>query len=213
MVCIIPPIMKSIRYIIYSFIVVLSLTLGLSPCFAAEKKSEGTREKVSPEYIVGPQNVLQIDVYYGRDMNLERKVRVSSEGKINFPLLGEVEVNGLTVNELERKLTDLLGKDYLVNPQVSVFIEEYSTVSVIGQVNKPGTYQIKGRLTVVEAISLAEGFTKIAAPNGVKILRANPDGTKTTINVKAGDIINGGRKEEDIQLQSEDIVTVPESFF
>lgn len=179
----------------------------------AAKPQDTRPEKVSPEYKIGPQNVLQIDVYYGRDKNLERKVRVSSTGYINFPLLGEVEVSGLTVNEAAKKLTELLEKDYLVNPQVSIFIEEYSTVSVIGQVTKPGTYPIKGRLTVVEAISLAEGFTKIAAPNGVKVLRTNPDGTKTTMNVKAGDIINGGKKEDDIQLQSGDIVTVPESFF
>jgi polysaccharide export outer membrane protein len=191
---------------------VLASTFGFSDGFAAER-SKVTREKVSPEYIIGPQNVLQIDVYYGRDKNLERKVRVSSKGYINFPLLGEVEISGLTVNEAVEKLAALLEKDYLVNPQVSIFIEEYSTVSVIGQVNKPGTYPIKGRLTVVEAISLAEGFTKIAAPNGVKVLRTNSDGVKTSINIKAGDIINGGKKEDDLQLQSGDIVSVPESFF
>ncbi|MDD3089685.1 MAG: polysaccharide export protein, partial [Candidatus Omnitrophica bacterium] len=165
------------------------------------------------EYKIGPQNVLKIVVYYGRDKSMERKVRVTSNGLITFPLLGEVPVQGMTVNELEIKLTELLEKDYLVNPQVSVFIEEYSTVSIIGQVNKPSTYEIKGRLTVVEAISMAEGFTKVAAPNGVKVLRTNPDGTKTTLNVRAGDIINGGRKEDDIELKAGDIVTVPESFF
>jgi len=179
----------------------------------ASAKAKEVREKVSPEYKIGPQNVLQIDVYYGRDKNLSRKVRVSSTGCINFPLLGEVNVNGLAINECENKLKDLLEKDYLVNPQVTVFIEEYSTVSVIGQVNKPGNYEIKGRMTAVEAISLAEGFTKIADPNGVKVLRTNVDGTKVSINVRAGDIMNGGKKEEDVQLQSEDIVSVPESFF
>lgn len=205
--------MNTIKYsILCVLIFALVLILGLSDSFAAEK-AKVTREKVSPEYIIGPQNVLQIDVYYGRDKNLERKVRVSSKGYINFPLLGEVEISGLTVNEAVEKLTALLEKDYLVNPQVSIFIEEYSTVSVIGQVNKPGTYPIKGRLTVVEAISLAEGFTKIAAPNGVKVLRTDTDGVKTSINIKAGDIINGGKKEDDVQLQSGDIVSVPESFF
>lgn len=188
----------------------MSLFLGSAGAFAVD---EIKAEKAAPEYKIGPQNVIQINVYFGRDENLERKVRVSSTGYINFPLLGEVDVNGLTVNEASKKLTDLLAKDYLVNPQVSMFIEEYSTVSVIGQVNKPGTYEIKGRLTVVEAISKAEGFTKIAAPNGTKVLRTNTDGAKITINVKAGDIINGGKKEEDVELQSGDIVTVPESFF
>ncbi|MGB2879890.1 MAG: polysaccharide biosynthesis/export family protein [Candidatus Omnitrophota bacterium] len=165
------------------------------------------------EYRIGSENVLQIDVYYGRDMNLERKVRVSSKGYINFPLLGEVEVKGLTIAELESKIKYLLEKDYIVNPQVSVFIEEYSTVSILGQVQKPGTYELKGRMSVVELISEAGGFTKIASFNGVRIIRTDPNGSKETIKVKVDDIINKGKEENDVQLKAGDIVTVSESFF
>jgi polysaccharide export outer membrane protein len=111
-------------------------------------------------YKVGAENVLQIDVYYGRDREISRKVRVSSQGRINFPLLGEVDVAGLSVAEVEKKLTDLLDKDYLVNPQVSVFIEKYSTVSILGQVMEPGSFEIKGSLTLIELISLAGGLQK-----------------------------------------------------
>ncbi len=164
-------------------------------------------------YKIGPENVLQIDVYYGRDKELSRKVRVSSRGRITFPLLGDVEVSGLTVAELEKKLTELLDRDYLVNPQVSVFIEQYSTVSILGQVKEPGSFEIKGKLTLIEAISLAGGFTKIAATNDVRIMRTMPDGTKSTIKVKANDIINKGREEDDVLLHPGDIITVPESFF
>lgn len=164
-------------------------------------------------YRIGSENVLQIDVYYGRDRELSRKVRVSSRGRITFPLLGEVEAAGLTVAELENKLTEMLDRDYLVNPQVSVFIEKYSTVSILGQVKEPGSFEIKGSLTLIELISLAGGFTKIASTNDVRIIRTQPDGTKTTMKVKAHDIINRGREEDDIQLESGDIVTVPESFF
>ena len=113
-----------------------------------------------------------------------------------------------------KKITYLLEKDYIVNPQVSVFIEEYSTISVMGQINKPGSFEIKGRLSVVEAISMAGGFTKIASPNGVKVIRTNQDGSKETIQVKVNDIINNrGKESDDILLQAGDIVTVPESFF
>ncbi|MBD3379576.1 MAG: polysaccharide export protein [Candidatus Omnitrophica bacterium] len=167
----------------------------------------------STEYRIGPENVLVINVFYGRDREMERKVRVSSKGMINFPLLGEVRAAGLTINELENKLTRLLEKDYLVNPQVSVFIEEYSTVSVIGQVNAPGNFEIKGKLSVVEVISLAGGFTKIANTNAVKIIRTLPDGSKISIPVRVNDIINKGQEEDDVQLEPGDIVTVPESFF
>lgn len=164
-------------------------------------------------YRIGPENLLQIDVHYGKDGLISQKVRVSSRNLINFPLLGEVNVEGLTVSELENKLYTLLEKDYLVNPQVSVVIEEYSTVSVIGEVKKPGAYPIKGKLTVVEAISLAEGFSKIASPNRAKIVRTNADGTKTEIPVRLNDIINGKKQKNNIYLQAGDVVVVPESLF
>ena len=190
---------------------VLALTLAVSIAFAIPIDKKARAEQSG--YQIGPENVLQIDVYYGRDKELSRKVRVSSKGYITFPLLGEVEVNGLTVAGLEKKLTELLEKDYLVNPQVSVFIEEYSTVSILGQVEEPGSYEIKGKLTVVELISMAGGFTKIADTNNVRVMRTNPDGSKETIRVKAWDIINRGKEEDDLQLQPGDIVTVTESFF
>ncbi|HNX91749.1 MAG TPA: polysaccharide biosynthesis/export family protein [Candidatus Omnitrophota bacterium] len=182
-------------------------------CVYCDTSGNNSKVKVSDDYQIGPENVLVIDVYYGKDMNLSRKVRVSPSGKMNFPLLGEVEVKGLTVSSLENKLRELLEKDYLVNPQVSVFIEEYSNVSILGQVNKPGVYPLKGKMTVIELISLAGGFTKIAAPNDVKVIRTNDDGSKAAINVKANDIINGGKQEEDVIVKAGDIVTVPESFF
>ena len=164
-------------------------------------------------YRIGPENLLQIDVHYGKDGLISQKVRVSSRNFITFPLIGEVDVEGLTVSELENKLYTLLEKDYLVNPQVSVVIEEYSTVSVIGEVKKPGAYPIKGKLTVVEAISLAEGFSKIASPNRAKIVRTNADGTKKEIPVRLNDIINGKRQKDNVYLQAGDVVVVPESLF
>ncbi|KJJ84491.1 Polysaccharide export protein [Candidatus Omnitrophus magneticus] len=202
---------KNIKYIT-SFLLLSGLLL-LSHSLAIATQNT-TKNVTDSDYKVGPENVLVIDVYYGKkDENLSRKVRVSSKGMISFPLLGEVEVTGLTVHEIESKLTYLLEKDYLVNPQVSVFIEEYSTVSILGQVKEPGSYPIKGKITLVEVISLAGGFTKIAAVNDVKIIRTMPDGSKTTIKVKAGDIINKGTLEDDVNLHSGDIVTVAESFF
>jgi polysaccharide export outer membrane protein len=179
---------------------VFSMSSGL---FAEEEKA----------YRIGPENLLQIDVHYGKDGLISQKVRVSSRNLITFPLVGEVDVEGLTVSELENKLYTLLEKDYLVNPQVSVVIEEYSTVTVIGEVKKPGAYPIKGKLTVVEAISLAEGFSKIASPNRAKIVRTNDDGTKTEIPVRLNDIINGKKQKNNVYLQAGDVVVVPESLF
>ncbi|MFH0855467.1 MAG: polysaccharide biosynthesis/export family protein [Candidatus Omnitrophota bacterium] len=164
-------------------------------------------------YRIGPENLLQIDVHYGKDGIISQKVRVSSQGMINFPLVGELEASGLTTSDLEQKLFELLNKDYLVNPQVTVVIEEYSTVSIMGEVKKPGSYPIKGKLTVVELISLAEGFTKIASPNGTKVIRTNPDGSKTEFKIRVSDIVNKGRQKTNIELQAGDVVVVPQSLF
>ena len=192
------------KHLIPAFVIFLLFAFFAQyPLFAANGK----------DYRIGPENLLQIDVHYGKDGLLSQKVRVSSKNQITFPLIGEVDVTGLTVSELEKKLYTLLEKDYLVNPQVNVVIEEYSTVSVIGEVKKPGSYPIKGGLTVVEAVSLAEGFTKIASPNRTKVIRSNPDGTKTEIPVRLGDIMKGGRQKSNIYLQGGDVVVVAESLF
>lgn len=166
------------------------------------------------EYQVGPENILQIDVYYGNGEKISQKVRVSARGTIIYPLVGEVLVANMTISQIQERLSSLLEKDYLVNPQVNVFIEEYSTVSIMGEVKRPGIYQIKGRLTVVELISMAEGFTKIAAPNKVKVIRKNLDGTKGEFFVKVYDIMNkDGAGDDSFELKAGDVVMVRESVF
>ena len=171
------------------FCFVVCLFPAVNAAFSKETPSEPS-SAASSNYQVGPENALQIDVYYGKNEKISQKVRVSAGGIIQFPLIGEVPVAGLTVSEVQEKLRQLLEKDYLVNPQVTVFIEEYSTVSIVGEIKKPGVYPIKGRLTVVELISLAEGFSKIAAPNKVKVVRTHPDGTKEVKVVHVKDIMN-----------------------
>jgi len=190
------------KYLATVLLIVLSVFLFQSCLFAKNS-----------DYIVGPENLLQITVHYGKDGLISQEVRVSSENRIIFPLLGEVDVKGLSVTDLENKLYKLLEKDYLVNPQVSVVIKEYSTVSIIGEVKKPGSYPIKGRLTVVEAVSLAEGFSKIASPNATKVIRTNADGSKTEIPIRLGDIMHGKQQKNNINLQGGDVVVVPESLF
>ncbi|MBU1084071.1 MAG: polysaccharide export protein [Candidatus Omnitrophica bacterium] len=161
------------------------------------------------DYKLGPDDVVKISVY--REEDLERFARVSLDGYISFPLLDRVKVEGLTVSELEKELTNGL-KEYIKQPQVTVFITEYSTITVSGQVENPGAYQLKGGLTVMEAISLAGGFTKIAGRNDVKIMRME-NGEKKMIRVKVGDIGNQGDISKDIPLKRGDVVFIPESLF
>ena len=169
---------------------------------------------VGTEYIIEPEDVLNVSVYGQPD--LSSKVRVTFQGEINFPLLGNVKVTGLTISQLEKRLADLLEKDYLVNPQVTVFIDEYhpKQVFVLGSVAKPGAYNLskEKQTTVLEAISMAGGFAKEADQDATKIIRIEGD-KKITIKIRVSDITKRGDKEKDLPLKPNDMIVVPESFF
>ena len=166
------------------------------------------------EYKLQSTDVITVTVHNQPD--LTTKTRVTAEVFITFPLLGKVMVEGLTVQEVEQKLRQLLEKDYLVNAQVVVFIEEYHArqVSVIGEVKNPGKYDMPGEkdMTLMQAIAMAGGFTKHAEITKTKVMRIeNGDKEIITINVK--DITEKGEKDKDAVLKADDMVFVPESFF
>lgn len=162
------------------------------------------------DYLISPHDVLDISVL--GEEELSQIVRVSEKGSISFPLLGEVRATGYTPFQLEKRLEEQLEKDYLVSPSVNITIKEYSTISVLGQVKKPGSYEIKGRLTVTQAIALAGGLTKIASPNGTTVIRKLNGGEKT-ISIPLKDILEDGDLSNDIPLKPRDLIWVPESFF
>jgi polysaccharide export outer membrane protein len=169
-----------------------------------------------PDYRLQPEDIIRITVYEQPD--LATSERITSEGKISFPLLGKVKAAGLTVSELRDKIEELLEKDYLVNPQVHVFIEKYHVkqISVLGAVKNPGKYDMytERETTLLEAIAMAGGFSDVAAINGTRIIRSDEEGDEThVIRVRVTDITRKGQKEKDVALKPGDIVFVPESFF
>ena len=182
--------------------------------FSADEFRQNFRDPAQDEYRVQPDDVLQIDVY--EEPDLTTKVRVTGSGEINFPLLGRMYVAGLSVIEVQEKFTQSLGQDYLVNPQVQVFIETYHArnVFVAGAVAKPGSYALPtGRpTTVMEAITMAGGFSEDAAINNTRIIRIQ-EGREQTIPVKVNDIIKKGDKNKDVQVLPNDVIFVPESIF
>jgi polysaccharide export outer membrane protein len=257
---------------------------------------------MSGSYKIGADDVMSISVYDQPD--LSKTVRVSSEGYVALPLLGNVKVEGLTVKELKSSVEEKLAADYLVNPQVSIFITEYrsrkiymlgelsrpgvqeltgnttlleaiskaggvtknagktaiiskpshstkdgqtenvplkisleklldegdsslnidlsegsvvhiskaNSFFVLGEVKKPGSFIIKKGTTVLQAITMAGGFTKIAAPARTKVIRV-VNGHEETIKINLKAITKGGDKSLDIPVESDDIIVVPESFF
>ena len=114
------------------------------------------------EYRVGAKDVLKVTVWGHEDLG--RSVVVAADGTIQFPLVGEVQVSDLTTAQVESRLKELLGRDYLVNPQVSVSIQEYRSqrVFLLGEVEKPGTYALTGRATLLDMLSQAGGPSKTA---------------------------------------------------
>src|SRR5216684_6336002 len=115
------------------------------------------------DYQIGPGDLLDAKVYEAQDLSTE--ARVSSRGTVTYPLLGEVEVGGLTVREAEKKLQRLLQAKYVKDPHVSIFIKEYRSkhVAVVGAVKNPGTYELLNRGHLLEAIALAGGVTDNAS--------------------------------------------------
>jgi polysaccharide export outer membrane protein len=110
------------------------------------------------DYKIGPEDLLEISVF--EDEKLNKIVRVSSQGNISLPLLGILKVRGLTGNELEKEIRDLLAEKYFQDPHVSVFIREYRNqrISVIGAVEKPGVFDVTGQKTILEMLAMAGGL-------------------------------------------------------
>jgi polysaccharide export outer membrane protein len=164
----------------------------------------------SSSYIIGAQNLLQIKIFGEADVN--QMYRVDEDGYVKHTLAGRVKVGGLTVTEAEKLLEQKLDGDYIINPQINIFVLEYSRFSILGEVRKPGNYELTGKMSVIRAISLAGGFTPIANQRGVQIIRKQAYGAESRIGVDAVKIMEGNSSSEQ-ELQADDVVVIPKSFF
>jgi polysaccharide export outer membrane protein len=129
----------------------------------AQEAPRPTPATPAPEYVVGPGDILQVTVYGNEE--LSRAPTVQPNGTIGLPLLGDVAVTGLSPSAIQRKLTALLARDFLVNPQVEVKVKEYQSqfVSVVGEVNNPGRKPLRGRTRLFDVLIEAGGFTPRAS--------------------------------------------------
>jgi polysaccharide biosynthesis/export protein len=125
------------------------------------------------DHRIAPLEIIIIDVF--GETNLSKEIRVQASGKMSFPLLGDVDVAGKTAREVEILLKELLGRDYLVDPQVTVAVKEYRqrSVNVIGEVTKPGAITLPGeqKWTILDVIGQAGGLTKGARKNHIEFTR------------------------------------------
>jgi len=178
------------------------------------------------DYFIQERDMLKIQVYEHPDLSVS--VRVSGEGLITFPLLGQIKVVGLTEKQVERVLTKRLSDGYIINPQVTVLVEEYKDyIYITGEVRSPGAYPYNEGMTVIKAIILAGGMTKSANAKKIKIMRsedgtnnANNEGAKN--NPKGDNRENPGQNQKKLktikvrmedQVRPDDIIIVPERWF
>jgi len=160
---------------------------------------------------LGPGDVFSVRVF--GEESLTGSHQVAPDGTINFPLLGPIQVSGLEPTEVAAKLqTELREKDLLRNPQVSVYVDQYSSkrVSVVGAVANPGTFALQPGMTVVQAISMAGGFSALADRDGTIVTRRLG---KEIIRyrVPVARVTKG--QAEDIEVAAGDIIFVPERLF
>lgn len=151
------------------------------------------------EYGISPEDIVNITVYDEPELSVQ-ETRVSSNGTVAMPLIGDVRVAGLTTTQVAAKIEALLANGYLKKPRVSVSIYEYRQVFVNGEVKKPGGYSYQEGLTVQKAVVLAGGFTERASPSKISLVREDRPGM--SVPVSQNDSVKPG-----------DIITVGESFF
>ena len=159
---------------------------------------------------LGPGDVLEVRVY--REAELSGVYQVGSEGDVVFPLCQRVVVTGLTPNGASDKFRECLAAGFMRDPQVSVVVKEYNSkkVFVFGEVQKPGTFVYQDGMSIVQAVTVAGGFTRTAAQNATSVTR-RVKGQEVRMKVNVQDIALG--KAPNFTLEPGDIVFVPESLF
>ena len=184
----------------------VATTGNLSP---PDTTSASGAYKGASDYRIGAQDLLQISVFGVKD--LDKDVRVNSNGQISLPLIGGVMAGGRTIPELEAELAKKYSEGFLQKPQVTVFVKEFTSqrITVEGAVKKPGIFPITGKTTLLQAIALAEGVDdKIADLSGIVVMRQVGGRKQAAVfdlrQVRRGTI-------EDPQLYGDDVIVVEQS--
>jgi polysaccharide biosynthesis/export protein len=202
------------RNVVPTLAAALALTVcTLAPLSAKDKDKDADKKPapqapaLSDDYRLGPGDKLRIEVY--KDPQLSQSVQVRPDGKITLPLVGDLEATSHTPIELRDTITKSL-KEYVTNPTVTVIVVEAlaSKIYVMGEVTHPGTMELHGPTTILQALAMAGGFKEFANTKDVKVLRPNGDrGAVQTLKFNYRDVLNGDARP--FYLRSGDTVVVP----
>lgn len=187
---------------------------AIAPAATTSSSSQAPSGVSAPAgYILTPNDQIAVEVF-GED-DLRTNGRLNGEGNLSLPLLGSVRLSGLTLTQAAARLTELYGKDYLVSPKVNVTLVGYAKrrFTVLGQVTRPGSYEMPegspGGIDLLEAVALAGGYTRIAAPERISIRRESTSGDQV-LRVNAKRVAKGSTG---FRVLPGDTITVGESIF
>jgi len=188
--------------------IILVFSIGLAAIsFAQQQPSPAGTEACPGDYVIGPEDVLDIAVWSNAEIT--RTVPVRPDGKISLPLLNDVQAAGLTTTQLAGVISAGL-KDYITNPQVTVSVSEINSrrVYITGEVTRAGAQLLLPNMTVLQALSSAGGFTQFARLKNIYVLRME-DGKSVRHLFNYKEVVAGKKPEQDIQLQPGDVIVVP----
>jgi len=192
------------RFIALSVLIIMGLFL--SACAGAPPLV--SQEVPTGEYLLGPEDVLEVSVWKEPELSKE-EVMIRPDGKISLPLIGDIQAAELTVEALKENITKALT-EFIDEPSVLVTVKEVNSLKIFvqGEVARPGAYDLKSNHTVIQAISLAGGFTEWAKKDKMVIFRKEGDRV-ISIPVNYDKIISGKAPGENIILKRGDTITVP----
>jgi polysaccharide export outer membrane protein len=219
----------------YTFILIFLVLLPPTVCFSQEerKKNESPSEvefnpyakylqpsDIDPglffsprkndqrEYVVGPEDLLEVQVYQVPELNTT--ARVEGDGSITLPVVGPITIGGMKLDQVNAKIEQTLEAKYVQNPQVNVLVKEYKSqkVSIIGMVKSPGSYSLSGPRTIIQLIAEAGGLAAEAGKS-IFIFRQANDGRSARLSIPKDELLVKGSTAWNIPLRAGDVINVP----
>ena len=174
---------------------------------AVPLQAQETASQFGPDYLVGPGDVLEVSVW--KEEALTKQVVVLPDGRISFPLIGEVQAAGRTLPDLKQEISKRMVK-YAPKEEVNLEVKQVNSmlIYVIGRVNQPGRFALNTNVNVLQALSIAGGLNPFAKRNDIKIFRREGTATKV-LPFRYDQVTDGEKLEQNITLQRGDVIVVP----
>ena len=211
-----------------SLVALLIVALSVAGCSSARPSvvpavAARTPDNMQPtsntpndQYVIGAGDSLSVFVYRNPDLS-EPGVSVRPDGRISVPLIEDITASGKTPTQLAREIEGRLKK-YVQDPNVTVIVRSFvgpsdRQIKVIGEATEPAAIPYRDHMTLLDVMIATKGLTKYAAGNRAEIIRRDPDGKQTAINVKLDNLIKDGDISQNMEMQPGDTLIIPQSWF